>query len=107
GSPGGTFRKRSKSSQEWMCSPARPRDLSSSATRCTVITSRKLPRWIMPDGEIPEAQTMVSDGPFRSRAYSTTASATRSIHVVSFVGGETGWLIGVVRLVGIRGGQLR
>ena len=54
----GTLLKRSKSSQEMMCSHATPRRRISSATRCGVSTSRRLPRWIGPDGLMPEAQTM-------------------------------------------------
>ena len=34
-----------------------PRRRISSATRCGIITSRRLPRWIGPEGLSPEAQT--------------------------------------------------
>src|SRR5690349_15202123 len=72
----GTRRKRSKSSQLRMCSQSIPRRLISSATRCGVMSSRKLPRWIGPDGLMPDAQTMVSPG-LRSCASAMTSSARR------------------------------
>ena len=59
-----------------------PRRRISSATRCGVITSRRLPRWIGPDGLSPEAQTIVLPGARRS-ASAMTSSANRETQSAS------------------------
>src|SRR5690349_3526728 len=59
-----------------MCSTACPRRRISSATRCGVMTSRRLPRWIGPDGLSPDAHTIVLPGERRS-ASAITSSANR------------------------------
>ena len=74
--PAGTLRNRSKSSQEMRCSTSCPRRRISSATRCGVMTSRRLPRWMGPDGLRPEAQTIGLPGERRS-ASAITSSAYR------------------------------
>ncbi|CAO0837989.1 hypothetical protein SMICM17S_03820 [Streptomyces microflavus] len=60
----------------------RPRRRISSATRCGVMTSRRLPRWIGPDGESPEATTTGLPGARRSDS-AMTSSAKRETQSVS------------------------
>src|SRR6478735_2219983 len=105
----GTRRKRSKSSQLRMCSQSMPRRLISSATRWGVMSSRKLPRWIGPEGLMPDAQTIVSPGR-RSCASATTWSASRvtqsraaSLRIMSFLLLQT--LSYAVRVIGASGSR--
>src|SRR5262245_4817846 len=61
-----------------------PRARSSSETRWTEIISRMFPRWIGPDGLMPDWQTMVAPSPFVWRTLSSTASAILSVQWSSF-----------------------
>src|SRR5437762_178263 len=49
-----------------------PRRRISSATRCGVITSRRLPRWIGPEGLSPEAATIGRSGARLGNPFFTT-----------------------------------
>src|SRR5437763_4897598 len=59
-----------------------PRRRISSATRCGVITSRRLPRWIGPEGLSPDAATIGRPGARRC-ASATTSSANRDTQSAS------------------------
>src|SRR3954452_10717525 len=72
--PTGTFRKRSKSSHTCRCRVGSPRRRSSSATKCTVRSSRRLPRWTRPEGLMPD-DTVTTEAP--SPACRTASSAAR------------------------------
>ncbi len=74
-----------------MCSQGSPRRLISSATRCGTITSRRLPRWIGPEGLSPEAQTIFGVPPSepdfpdaRRSASAMTSSAIRETQSASW-----------------------
>ena len=73
GTPAGTLRNRSKSSHECRWRTGTPRRRSSSATKCGVMNSRRLPRWIGPLGEAPEATVTRLPSP----AWRTASSAAR------------------------------
>src|SRR5215469_22885 len=60
------------------------RALSSSETRWTEIISRMFPRWIGPEGLIPDWQTIVAPSPLVSRTFASTASAILSVQWSSF-----------------------
>src|SRR2546421_8623895 len=64
-----------------------PARLIASTTKCTVSTSRRLPRWIGPDGLIPEAQTIVWPGPLAASACPIARAASASNQALDVVAG--------------------
>src|ERR1044072_6957317 len=81
--PAGTLRRRSSSSHECRATTSWPRARSASATRCVVKTSRRLPMWIGPEGEIPDAHTTRAPGAMRSSTSSASRSPQTAAGVVS------------------------
>src|SRR4051794_9867432 len=76
--PAGTFRNRSKSSQTCRCRTGTPRRASSSATKCTVRNSRRLPRWTRPEGLAPEETVTIGAPSPACRTASSAALVTQS-----------------------------